>query len=77
LDAADTEKLGHLSLSYHLVEGVVAETGEVEGVVAETGEADGRVYLNFSKDWRTDFTIAVVPAFSAADGPMIVADHPE
>ena len=52
LDAADTEKLSRLSLSYQLV----------EGVVAETGEADGRVYLNFSKDWRTDFTIAVEPS---------------
>ena len=42
----------------------------VEGVVAETGEADGRVYLNFTKDWRTHFTSAVeprdVPAYTAA-----------
>jgi hypothetical protein len=90
--ASDTEKLGRLSQSYQLV----------EGVVAKAGEADGRVYLNFTKDWRTDFTIAVepkdVPAFTAAgldlrsltgrrvrvrgwmewrNGPMIVADHPE
>jgi endonuclease YncB( thermonuclease family) len=60
LDAADTEELSRLSQTYQLV----------EGIVAETGEADGRVYLNFTKDWRTDFTIAVepkdVPAFTAA-----------
>jgi micrococcal nuclease len=60
LDAADTEKLSRLSHSYQLV----------EGVVAETGEANGRVYLNFTKDWRTDFTIAIepkdVPSFTGA-----------
>jgi micrococcal nuclease len=60
LDAVDTEKLSRLSQSYQLV----------EGVVAETGEADGRVYLNFTKDWRTDFTIAIepkdVPSFTQA-----------
>lgn len=60
LDAIDTEKLSRLSHSYQLV----------EGVVAETGEANGRVYLNFNKDWRTDFTIAIepkdLPSFGAA-----------
>jgi micrococcal nuclease len=92
LDATETEKLGRLSHSYQLV----------EGVVAETGEANGRIYLNFTNDWRTDFTIAIepkdVPTFTGAgldlkslkgrrlrvrgwlewrNGPMIVADHPE
>jgi endonuclease YncB( thermonuclease family) len=92
LDANDAERIGRLSHSYQLV----------EGVVAGTGESRGRVYLNFTQDWRTDFTIAVepkdVPSFTAAgldlkslkgkrvrvrgwvewrNGPMIVADHPE
>ncbi len=49
LDATDTDKLSRLSHSYQLV----------EGVVAETGETAGRLYLNFTKDWRTDFTIAI------------------
>lgn len=31
----------------------------VEGVVAAVGGAGGRVYLNFDKDWRRDFTIVV------------------
>lgn len=60
LDATDTDKLSRLSHSYQLV----------EGVVAETGETAGRLYLNFTRDWRTDFTIAIeskdVPAFTAA-----------
>jgi endonuclease YncB( thermonuclease family) len=92
LDASDAERIARLSHSYQLVEGVVAEIGEVRG----------RLYLNFTQDWRTDFTIAVEPkdvaSFTAAgldlkslkgkrvrvrgwlewrNGPMIVADHPE
>jgi len=50
LDASDAERIARLH-SYQLVEGVVAETGEVRG----------RLYLNFTQDWRTDFTIAVKP----------------
>jgi len=44
LDAGNVERLGRLTRSYQLV----------EGVVAEVGESGGRLYLNFDKDWRKD-----------------------
>jgi hypothetical protein len=47
LDAGNVERLGRLTRSYQLV----------EGVVAEVGESGGRLYLNFDKDWRKDFTM--------------------
>lgn len=47
LDAGGVERLGRLTRSYQLV----------EGVVAQVGESGGRLYLNFDKDWRKDFTI--------------------
>ena len=47
LEAGNVERLGRLTRSYQLV----------EGVVAQVGESGGRVYLNFDKDWRRDFTI--------------------
>ena len=47
LDAGNVERLGRLTRSYQLVEGVAAEVGEV----------GGRLYLNFHKDWHKDFTI--------------------
>ena len=31
----------------------------VEGTVASVGQGGGRIYLNFAKDWRSDFTISV------------------
>lgn len=31
----------------------------VEGVVAQVGESSGRIYLNFDKDWRRDFTVLI------------------
>ena len=41
-----------------------------EGTVATVGEGGGRIYLNFAKDWHSDFTISVdrkdAPAFAAA-----------
>lgn len=49
LEADNLERLRRLTRSYQLV----------EGVVAAVGEAGGRVYLNFDKDWRRDFTIVV------------------
>ena len=33
----------------------------VEGRVAAADEVRGRMYLNFDKDWRTDFTVSVAP----------------
>jgi endonuclease YncB( thermonuclease family) len=58
--ALDLERLGRLTHSYQLV----------EGTVAAVGEGGGRIYLNFAKDWRSDFTISVdrkdAPAFAAA-----------
>ena len=92
LDAGNVERLGRLTRSYQLV----------EGVVAEVGESGGRLYLNFDKDWRKDFTILMErkdgEAFKAAgvdpkalagkklrvrgwvewrNGPMIHATHAE
>lgn len=58
--ALDLERLGRLTHSYQLV----------EGTVAAVGEGGGRIYLNFAKDWRSDFTISVdrkdAAAFAAA-----------
>jgi micrococcal nuclease len=92
LDAGNVERLGRLTRSYQLV----------EGVVAQVGESGGRLYLNFDKDWRKDFTILMErkdgEAFKAAgidpkalagkklrvrgwvewrNGPMIHATHAE
>lgn len=58
--ALDLKRLGRLIYSYQLV----------EGTVASVGEGGGRLYLNFTPDWRSDFTISVerkdVSAFAAA-----------
>lgn len=58
--ALDVKRLGRLIHSYQLV----------EGRVASVGEGGGRLYLNFTPDWRSDFTISVerkaVGAFAAA-----------
>ena len=58
--ALDLKRLGRLTHSYQLV----------EGTVAAVGEGGGRIYLNFAKDWRSDFTVSVdrkdAPAFAAA-----------
>ena len=60
LEAGDLERLGRLTRSYQLV----------EGVVAAVGEGGARVYLNFAKDWKSDFTVAIerkqVGAFKGA-----------
>jgi micrococcal nuclease len=90
--ALDLKRLGRLTHSYQLV----------EGIVLAVGEGGGRLYLNFAPDWRSDFTVSVerkdVSAFAAAgidlknlagvrvrvrgflawrNGPMIEASHPE
>jgi micrococcal nuclease len=58
--ADDLKRLGRLTHSYQLV----------EGTVLAVGKGGGRIYLNFAKDWRSDFTIGVerkdVSAFIAA-----------
>jgi micrococcal nuclease len=60
LDATDLARLGRLVHTYQLV----------EGKVVAVGEGGGRLYLNFAKDWRTDFTVSIarksLPTFSAA-----------
>jgi micrococcal nuclease len=57
--ADDVDRLGRLTKSYQIVE------GRVVGV----GEGAGRIYLNFARDWRSDFTVSVarkdVSAFTA------------
>jgi micrococcal nuclease len=57
--AEDVDRLGRLTQSYQLV----------EGTVLSVGEGAGRVYLNFDRDWKSDFTVTVarkdVSAFTA------------
>jgi endonuclease YncB( thermonuclease family) len=90
--ADDVTRLGRLTRSYQLV----------EGIVAKVGEGAGRLYLNFAEDWRSDFTISIdrkdMVAFTSTgidpkalagkrlrvrgwiewrNGPMIAATHPE
>jgi len=55
-EALDVERLGRLTHSYQLV----------EGTVASVGEGGGRIYLNFAKDWRNDFTISIERKDAAA-----------
>jgi micrococcal nuclease len=59
-DALDLKRLGRLTHSYQLV----------EGTVMAVGEGGNRIYLNFAKDWRSDFTISIerkdAPDFAAA-----------
>lgn len=43
------DRLGRLTQTYQLV----------EGRVVSVGEGAGRVYLNFARDWKSDFTISV------------------
>ena len=54
------KRSGRLTHSYQVV----------DGTVATVGEGGGRIYLNFAKDWHSDFTISVdrkdAPAFAAA-----------
>jgi micrococcal nuclease len=47
--ALDLERLGRLIHTYQLV----------EGRVVAVGEGAGRLYLNFAREWRRDFTISV------------------
>ena len=47
--ALDAKRLGRLIHSYQLV----------EGTVVAVGEGAGRLYLNFTADWRSDFTVSV------------------
>lgn len=49
LAADDVDRLGKLTRSYQLV----------EGTVAAVGDGGSRVYLNFAKDWKSDFTVSV------------------
>jgi hypothetical protein len=60
VDALDLERLGRLIHSYQLV----------EGKVVSVGAGSGRLYLNFSQDWRRDFTVSVerkvLAAFAAS-----------
>jgi len=58
--AGDLERLGRLTRSYQLV----------EGTVLSVGQGAGRIYLNFARDWKSDFTVSVerkdMAAFTAA-----------
>jgi hypothetical protein len=58
--ADDVDGLDHLAQTYQLV----------EGKVLSVGEGAGRIYLNFARDWKSDFTISVarkdVSVFDAA-----------
>lgn len=50
-DTGDVAGLRRLRFSFQLV----------EGVVRDVGESRRRIYLNFSEDWRSDFTVSVAP----------------
>jgi micrococcal nuclease len=60
VSATDLERLRRLIHSFQLV----------DGRVVAVGQGAGRLYLNFAKDWRSDFTVSIerkqLPAF--ADG---------
>ncbi len=47
--AENVERLGRLTESYQLV----------EGRVASVGSGRSRLYLNFARDWKSDFTVSV------------------
>jgi endonuclease YncB( thermonuclease family) len=52
----------------------------VEARVADVAEVDGRVYINFGRDWRTDFTVTLRPdvrRLFEAEGidPEVYDDH--
>ena len=59
-DALDEKRLDRLIHTFQLV----------EGTVVDVGEGGGRFYLNFTPDWRRDFTISIARkdarAFAAA-----------
>jgi hypothetical protein len=55
-DAGDAERLGRLIHSYQLI----------EGRVLNVGESSSRLYLNFTGDWRSDFTISIARKDAAA-----------
>ena len=57
--ALDLERLGCLTHSYQLV----------EGTVAAVGEGRGPIYLNFAKDWRSDFTVTASTAKTRPRSP--------
>jgi hypothetical protein len=60
VQALDVKRLGRLIHSYQLV----------EGEIVAVGEGGRRIYLNFTQDWRSDFTVSVerkdAGAFAAA-----------
>lgn len=60
--ARDTRSLLRLTGTYQLIEGVVTATGVTRS----------RIYLNFGRDWRWDFT-AVVPLVGASDREGLTA----
>jgi len=91
-DAQDVKRLGRLTHSYQLVEGIVHAIGEGRKLI----------YVNFAENWREDFTITIarkdLARFEASgfdlerlpgskirvrgfiewwNGPMIAATHPE
>jgi endonuclease YncB( thermonuclease family) len=48
-DADNVDGLDRLTQTYQLV----------EGKVLSVGEGGGRVYLNFARDWKRDFTVSI------------------
>jgi len=51
-DAGDIDSLDGLVYSFQIV----------EGRVQDVAESRGRIYVNFGKDWRTDFTATIAPS---------------
>jgi endonuclease YncB( thermonuclease family) len=60
-------KVGVWSLPFYRIRTPVELGGEidsfqiVEGQVVSTAEVRGRVFLNFGRDYRTDFTVTIAP----------------
>jgi len=51
----------HKVLTPETAEQAIGEFGLIEGRVEKTASVRNNVYLNFGKDWKTDFTIMVSP----------------
>lgn len=52
----------HLILTPETAEKAMGEFAIIEGVVQKTATVRNNIYLNFGKNWKTDFTIMISPA---------------
>lgn len=65
---ARSQQAGLWSMSEHVVlqpaeaDNYMGEFEIVEGIVTSASINKNRIYLNFGKDWRTDFTASIAPS---------------